>query len=364
MSERLGRLQEAMAQDGLDSLALVPGANLLYVTGLSFFPSERPVVALFPADNTPAIVLPALEAPKVTHATCPLETFPYTDEEGPTQAFHQACVALELADARIGVEALRMRLMEARYLERYAPGCTLVPADETVGRLRLRKGPDELAQMGRAAALVEAALRAALDQVRAGMTERDVAGLLMIELLRAGSEGLPFQPIVVAGPNAASPHATPSDRPIRPGEPIIIDCGASVSGYASDITRTVAIGGLSEEWVAIYRVVEEANGAGRSRVAPGVAAQEVDRAARRVIQAAGYGAHFIHRTGHGLGLEIHEPPYITEGNRELLQPGMTFTVEPGVYLPSRGGVRIEDDVLVTSQGAESLTTFPRDLLLL
>lgn len=362
--QRVSRLQQEAGRKGLDCVALVPGANLFYLSGLSFHLSERPVVALFPVDGPPAIVLPALEEPKLRGAACALKAYPYTDEEGPALAFHQACATLELAEARIGVEGLRMRLMEARYLKRYGPGCQLVPADEVMALLRMRKDAGELARMRRAVAVAEAALRAALSQLQAGMTEREVAGLLMVEILRAGGEGVPFQPIIVAGPNAASPHAVPSDRPIRPGETVVIDCGATVEGYASDITRTVAIGRLPEEMIQVYEVVREANAAGLARAGPGVAAQEVDRAARAVIEAGGYGAYFIHRTGHGLGLEGHEPPYIVEGNQEPLQAGMTFTVEPGIYLPGRGGVRIEDDVVVTSEGAESLTTFPRELTVL
>jgi Xaa-Pro dipeptidase len=358
------RVRQEAGQKGLDCVALVPGANLFYLTGLSFHLSERPVVAFFPVDSPPVIVLPALEAPKLEDAACELRGYPYTDEEGPALSFHQACAALELAEAHVGVEGLRMRLMEARYLERYAPGCHLVPADQVMEELRVCKDAGELARMERGIAVAEAALGTTLRQLRAGMTEREVAGLLTVEILRAGGEGLPFQPIVVAGPNAASPHAAPSDRPIRTGETIIIDCGATVEGYVSDITRTVAIGGLPEEMVRVYEVAQEANAAGRDRAAPGVAAEEVDRAARAVIEAAGFGDRFIHRTGHGLGLEPHESPYIVEGNQEPLRPGMTFTVEPGIYLPGRGGVRVEDDVLVTPEGAECLTTFPRELMIL
>lgn len=362
-SPRLVRLQREMEHKGLDCLALMPGANLFYLTGLSFSLSERPIVAFFPIDAPPVIVLPALEEPKLAQSACELRAYPYTDEEGPPLAFQQACAALELAEARIGVEALRMRVMEARYLERYAPNSHLIPADEVMESLRICKDAAEVAQMRRAVAVVEAALRALLTQMRRGMTEREAAGLLMVEILRGG-EGLPFEPIVVAGPNAASPHAVPSNRPICPGEPIIIDCGAMVGGYVSDITRTVAFGGLPEEMVRVYEVVRRANEAGRARIRPGLAAQEVDRTARAVIREAGYGNFFIHRTGHGLGLEVHEPPYIVEGNRRALKVGMTFTVEPGIYLPGQGGVRIEDDVLVTSEGAETLTTLPRELIIL
>jgi Xaa-Pro dipeptidase len=361
-ARRLDCLIEQVNTHGFDVLALVPGPNLFYLTDLSFHLSERPVVALIPVDRPPAIVLPAFEAVKVERASVELGVFPYTDEEGYTVAFQSACAALHLADCMIGVEALRVRLLEVRLLERYAPGCRLMPAEEVLAEQRLRKDELELEHMRRAIAVTEAALRLTMRQIRAGMTEREVASLLAVEMLRAGGEGMAFSPIVVAGPNAASPHATPTDRPIQPGETLTVDCGATVGGYAADITRTFAIGTLEPDLARIYEVVQAANAAGRVAARPGVRAEEVDRAARAVVEEAGYGEYFIHRTGHGLGLEVHEPPYIVAGNERLLEPGMTFTVEPGIYLPGRGGVRIEDDVLVTPGGAESLTTFPRELI--
>jgi Xaa-Pro dipeptidase len=233
-----------------------------------------------------------------------------------------------------------MRLLEVRLLERHAPGCQLVPAGEVLAEQRMRKGKYELEQMQRAIAVTEAALRTTMRQVRAGMTERQVAALLMVEMLQAGGEAMAFAPIVVAGPNAASPHATPTDRPIQPGETIIVDCGATVGGYAADITRTFALGALQPELARVHEVVQAANAAGRAAAGPGVPAEQVDRAARAVIKEAGYGEYFIHRTGHGLGLETHEPPFIVAGNERPLEPGMTFTVEPGIYLPGQGGVRI------------------------
>jgi Xaa-Pro dipeptidase len=363
-TQRLNRLIEQASAHGFDVLALVPGPDLFYLTGLSFHLSERPIVALFPVDGPPAIVLPALEAVKVAQTAVELEVFPYTDEEGHTPAFQSACASLALAECIIGVEALQMRLLEVRLLERYGPGCRLVPAEDVLAELRMCKDEHELREMRRAVAVTEAALGAAMRQVRVGMTEREVAALLTIETLRAGGEEMAFSPIVVAGPNAASPHAVPSDRPIQPGEPIVVDFGATVGGYAADITRTFAIGALEPELARVYEVVRAANGAGRAVARPGMPAEEVDRAARAVIEAAGYGEYFIHRTGHGLGLETHEPPYIVAGNRRPLEPGMVFTVEPGIYLPGRGGVRIEDDVVVTPGGAKSLTTFPRELAVL
>ena len=159
---------------------------------------------------------------------------------------------------------------------------------------------------------------------------------------------------------AAIGHHTPGDEPIQTGEPIVIDCGAVYGGYAADITRTFSIGELEPEMARIYEIVKAANAAGRAKAGPGVPAGAVDQAARAVIEEAGYGEYFTHRTGHGLGLEVHEPPYIVAGNQRMLEPGMTFTVEPVIYLPGRGGVRIEDDVVVTAEGSESLTSYPRD----
>jgi Xaa-Pro dipeptidase len=317
-------------------------------------------VALFPAYGRAAIVLPALEASKTVGSG--LTPFTYTDEAGPDGACAAALEALGLTqgDAVLGVELLQMRLLEARLLRAHAPGCALRPAKEVLEPLRMRKDVAEIEALRRAIAVTERALEATFRQVRAGMAEREVVALLKLEMLRAG--GAVSFVSVVAGPNAASPHAVAGDYALRRGDPVVVDCGASVAGYNADITRTFTLGGLDAELGRVYEVVRAANAAGRAAVAPGVPAQAVDRAARAVIEEAGYGECFIHRTGHGLGLEVHEPPYIVAGNEQPLAPGMVFTVEPGIYLPGRGGVRIEDDVWVTERGGESLTAFPRGLV--
>jgi Xaa-Pro dipeptidase len=184
---------------------------------------------------------------------------------------------------------------------------------------------------------------------------------LLIEMMHHGATSLPFEPIVLIGPRSALPHGAPGDRSVQPGDLLLFDFGVSVDGYASDITRTFAVGQLDDELRRAYDAVKRANEAGRKAARPGVEIQEVDRAARKVIADAGYGQYFTHRTGHGLGLEDHEPPFACEGDTTILEPGMTFTVEPGVYLPGKGGVRVEDDVVITQDGSESLTTFDREL---
>ncbi|HKJ26076.1 MAG TPA: aminopeptidase P family protein, partial [Anaerolineales bacterium] len=259
-----------------------------------------------------------------------------------------------------GIEDMHHRLLEYRYLQSALPQARIQDAGEVVASLRMYKDESEEAAMQQAVNIAEAALKAALSQAKIGMTEKELASELVLQLLRHGSEGdLPFQPIISTGPNGANPHAFPSDRKLAAGELVVIDFGATFMGYYSDITRTFGIGELSDEQIKVHKTVQEANAAGRAAVRPGAACHDVDKAARDVIDAAGYGDFFIHRTGHGLGMETHEEPYMRAGNPMLLEPGMSFTIEPGIYLPNRFGVRIEDNVVVTADGLTSLTTYPR-----
>ncbi|MGC9400259.1 MAG: M24 family metallopeptidase [Anaerolineae bacterium] len=349
-------LLELARAEELEAVALMPGPNLFYLTGQAFHLSERPILGLFPVDAEPIFIVPALEAGKLKTD----RIFSYTDEAGYEGAFRDACAALDLSDARMGVEALRMRVLESRFLAQYAPGVALVPADRLLARLRMLKEAEEVTAMRRAVDVAQRAFLTWLTELRVGMTEKEAAARLVAALLTRGAEDLAFSPIVAAGPNGALPHATPGERPFERGDWVVVDWGATVGGYRSDITRMVVFGTPTEELRAVHTVVQEANAAARSVVAPGVTVGAVDRAARAHIEAAGYGPAFIHRTGHGLGLEAHEPPYITPGGERELEVGMTFTVEPGVYLEGRAGFRVEDDVLVTEGGVETLTTLMRD----
>jgi Xaa-Pro dipeptidase len=252
--------------------------------------------------------------------------------------------------------------LELRLLESAAPEAVFASAQAVLARLRMQKDAGEIDNMRRAVQAAQRALQAVLPLARAGMTERELASELTMQLLRSGSDSeLPFPPIVSSGPNSANPHASPSDRKLTPGDLLVIDWGAAVGGYFADLTRTLRVGEVDAEYLRIAEIVLQANQAGREAVRPGIAAGMVDRAARAVIEAAGYGVYFTHRTGHGLGMEAHEDPYLFGENTLLLQPGMTFTVEPGIYLPGRGGVRIEDNIAVTAQGAETLSDLPRQL---
>jgi Xaa-Pro dipeptidase len=362
-SERMQHLTEQVLAQGVDGIALMPGPNMLYLSGMHMFLSERPVVLFVPADDDPAIIVPLLEADKARAAGIPEERiFMWTDDEGYTGAFQRACAHLELSDYLLGVEALRMRVLELELLHRYAPGLRTAHAEPIMGALRLIKDATELTAIYKAIAVSEEAMEALIPRIQVGQTEKQIAAMLVQELIGAGGEGVPFGPIVSAGPNGAIPHAVPTDRPIQRGDLVVIDWATEVDDYPSDITRTFAVGEIEPEFERIYGLVKQANAEGKAAIRPGATGRDVDRAARGVIAAAGYGEYFIHRTGHGLGLEIHEPPDMLEGNTTPLEVGNVFTVEPGIYLPGRGGVRIEDDVVVTPGGHRSLTTMSRELI--
>jgi Xaa-Pro dipeptidase len=358
---RIAKLARLAAHADLAGVAIMPGANLRYFTGLSFHLSERPTVALFPCVGQPALILPAFEASQTARSPLDWHTFTYVDGQEPIEAFRAASEALDLSGARIGVEALKMRVRELRLLQAAAPGAVCEDADGLIASLRMIKDQTEIAAMRRAIQITEQALDEVCGVIRAGLTERQVANELLIALMRRGAESIAFEPLIQSGPNAALPHLTSTERVIRSGEGLLLDFGITVAGYTSDITRTLAVGETSAEFKRIYDVVKQANAAGRAAARPGATGQDIDRATRQVIVDAGYGPYFIHRTGHGLGLEGHEPPYIVEGNAAPLVTGNTFTVEPGIYLPGHGGVRIEDDMLMTDTGAESLTTYDREL---
>ena len=362
--QRIAQLLRLAAQAKLNAVAIMPGPNMQYFGGLHFHLSERPTLAIFPVAGEPVLICPAFEATKTQRSPIAWQLFTYLDGQDPLEAFQAAGHALQLDQARLGLEAYRMRVLELRLLEKAAEALTCEPADALVAQLRAIKDRDEIAALRRAVQIAEWALDDVIDVVRAGMTERQIANNLAQALLQRSAESLAFEPLVQSGPNTALPHATAGERAVKAGEALLLDFGVAVDGYNSDITRTFVVGQAAAEIKAIYELVKQANAAGRAAARPGVSGQEVDRAARKVIAGAGYGQYFTHRAGHGLGLEGHEPPYIVEGNAVPLEAGNTFTIEPGLYVPGLGGVRIEDDVLITENGAESLTTYDRELRVL
>src|SRR4030042_6496247 len=349
---RQAKLQAILQSMGLNSLILNAGPSLTYLTGLHFHLSERPVLVFFIPDRIPMIVLPELEQEKLKNLPFMIESFPYgEDPQQWRNIFKHAVQTANLRGKRNGVEPRQIRLLEFQLLLNDASIADFIPADDCVAKLRMYKEESELISMRQATKIAEQALIATLPYVRIGVSERELAAELTLQLFRAGCDPqLAFSPIVSSGPTSANPHTTPSGRKLTPGDLLVIDWGASYEGYLSDITRTFGIGKIKSEFEQISKEVLEANSAGRKSAKPGISAHHVDKAARAVIESAGYGKFFTHRTGHGLGMEGHEEPYIRADNTMLLEPGMTFTIEPGIYLPGRNGVRIEEDVVITDTG--------------
>jgi Xaa-Pro dipeptidase len=362
---RQTKLATVMKSSGMEMLILNAGPSLLYLTGLNFHLSERPVLLVFAPPEVPIIILPELEAGKVQVLQYPIQTFTYGEDPHSwpviiKQALHKLLSSEKLP---AGIEPRRMRALELGLLKEALDARTTTSAEELLATLRMHKDTGELAAMQKATAVAQAALMATLPSIRIGMSEKELAAELVLQILRNGSDPeLPFMPIVSAGPNSANPHAVPTQRPLQSGDLLVIDWGASCDGYFSDLTRTFAVGEVETELQTIAEIVHQANSSAQAACRPGVSCGAVDEAARHVIERAGYGQFFTHRTGHGLGMESHEEPYMRAGNPMALAPGMTFTIEPGIYLPGRNGVRIEDNMAITIDGAQCLSDLPRQLL--
>jgi Xaa-Pro aminopeptidase len=282
----------------------------------------------------------------------------------PTQAAQQEVLTGVVAGrARLGLEADGVTWAQQRTFLEWFPGTELVPTERLVEALRAVKEPGEVARIRAACTIADDALTEVLPTLHDGPTEREFALALEWAMRSRGALRTSFETIVAAGPNGSKPHSRPTDRTIGAGELIVIDFGCVVDGYCSDMTRTVSVGDPGVEAQRVWDVVAESQRAGRAAVRAGVSCAAVDRASREVIEGAGWGEAFAHGTGHGVGLEIHEAPRVSATADATLETGHVVTVEPGVYLPGVGGVRIEDTVVVTPDGAEALTQFPKSLVI-
>jgi D-alanyl-D-alanine dipeptidase len=353
---RLARAAASAGEAGLAGLLVTPGPDLGYLTGYTPLPLERLTLLVLAPERAPVLLVPALERPEALDSPAGerMEVVAWTDGEDPYAA---AARLLGPGTFAIGDQTWATHVLG---LQATVRGLALVPSSAALPLLRAVKDEEELRCLAKAARGADAAYREITASTFEGRREADVAAELGERLRDHGHETVDFT-IVGSGPNSASPHHDPGERTIRPGDLVVLDFGGHASGYCSDITRTVVVGEPAVDQLEVHAVVAAAQQAGFDVVGPGVPAGDVDRAARRVIEEAGFGASFPHRTGHGIGIEVHEPPYIVEGSAMALEPGMTFSVEPGVYLAGRFGVRIEDIVAVTSDGGIRLNRAPRDL---
>lgn len=350
-----------MERGGVDALLLGPSADLRYLTGYDAPLLERLTMLVLPREGDPVLVVPVLERPRAEESgagdVSSIMTWGETDD--PYAAVRSA-VGDHAGTLAVGDRMWATFLLA---LEEAFPKASFTRASGVMRALRMCKDAAELDALRRAGAAADRVATAVAGEKITGKTERAVARWISEALVEFGCEHAAFA-IVASGPNAASPHHKPGDRVIQPGDALVCDFGGTVEGYSSDITRTFSVGEPRDGFGDAYGVLARAQEAAVRAVAPGVVASSVDAAARSVIADAGYGEAFIHRTGHGIGLEVHEDPYLVAGNTEPLAPGMTFSVEPGIYLPGRFGMRIEDIVAVTDDGVERLNQASRELVIL
>ena len=358
---RLDSARRAMRDADIGALLVGPSADLRYLVGYHALPLERLTLLVVPADGEPLLVVPELEAPRAVDSgaaeLAPLAPWAETDDPIALVAGH--LTATGATDGRLAVQDRLWSSFTLR-LQAALPDASWVPGSTVMRELRMVKSPAEVQALREAGAAIDAVHARVPPLLRSGRTEAEV-GRDIAELILEDHDEINFI-IVASGPNGASPHHETGDRVLSPGDAVVVDIGGTRAGYCSDMTRDYVIESLPYGYAALHRVLEAAQEAAVRAVRPGVTAASVDAAAREVIAAAGYGERFVHRTGHGIGIEEHEEPWIVAGNHEPLVPGMAFSVEPGIYVPDRYGARIEDIVVVTDDGVEQLNLRPREVV--
>ncbi|HIH96332.1 MAG TPA: aminopeptidase P family protein [Thermoplasmata archaeon] len=354
--ERTEKAQELMQKRQIQTLILFPGTNMYYLTGFLEEPMERPLFAVFDVKRDPFFIAPDLYEEQIKESTWIRDIRTWQETENPYALFER--------DQEKGMIAIddKMWSVFSENLRRILKDCELVGASSILRQLRMMKSDEEIHALKKAGEIADASLEAILDEITQGRTELELAALLEYEMKKRGGSRPSFESIVGSGPNGAMPHKRATSKRLENEESVVFDFGCVYKGYCSDMTRTVFIGDPTEEMRKVYSVVVEAQEHAFREVKANSKAKDIDLAARSYIEAKGYGKHFIHRTGHGIGLDVHEEPYITKENDQVLQRGMTFSIEPGVYLPGKFGVRIEDIVAVTDSGAISLNKFTKELL--
>ncbi|MEX2355455.1 MAG: Xaa-Pro peptidase family protein [Thermaerobacterales bacterium] len=358
LQNRWALAQAEMRQKSYDALILAPSSDLVYLADYAHHPSERPTLMVMPQRGLPALILPAFEVPKLSADLGEqVQVMPWGETDNP---YNLALSFLGTGPGRAAIGDQMWALFVIN-LQRHLKGWDFGLGSDILSPLRMVKDSNEIEHLRQAQHLAGQALAKVLEAPFAGRSERQVADVLF-----QARQSLGLNPehvgSVASGPNGSSPHHSAGDRIIAEGDTVIIDFGGDIAGYQADLTRTVQVGRAGPEVVKAYQIVKDAQEAAVQSIRPGVTCESVDSVAREIIAAAGYGSYFIHRTGHGIGLDEHEDPYLVQGNSLPLEPGMTITVEPGIYIPGRFGIRIEDVVAVTDRGHDRLTQVNHDLV--
>ncbi|WP_124727878.1 M24 family metallopeptidase [Staphylospora marina] len=364
MNKRLEKVAAWLRERQIDAAFIHSPQNVYYLTGFSCHPHERLFGLFVFPQAEPFLVLPLLEEERAREAGWTGDIVACDDAENPWVRVRERLHHRGLKQAaNLAVEKVSLPVVRAEQLLRLLPGAELVSADEWLTGLRLIKDERELDRMREAARLADIAVQTGIDSLAEGVSELEVLARIELEMKKRGVRDMAFSTMVLFGENTAHPHSVPGTRRLKKGDLVLFDLGVMLDGYCSDITRTVAFGEPNREQRLIYETVLKAQTKAVEACRPGTRLGDLDRMARDIIREAGFGKYFTHRLGHGLGIDVHEPPSIHGENDDLLKPGMVFTVEPGIYVPGVGGVRIEDDVCVTENEPEVLTGFPKELLI-
>lgn len=358
MNDRLKELLSYMEIHNLNIILISHPKHIYYLTGFFTEPHERFLGLVLLRESDPFLLVPLLDLGKAMESSSIQSIYPVQDDQNPYEILEKL---IPSGLSRMGLEEETTPVTRYRTLLQATGASETVDINGKLQEMRMIKTAKEVAAIKNSIRTMEEALRLCLKQIRIGMTEMDIVAELEYQMKKLGADEPSFATTVLFGEHAANPHGIPGKSRISEGELLLIDAGVFVDGYASDLTRTFAVGEIDGSLKKIYETVRLANLAAIQAVAPHVPFRNIDLAAWDLIQQQGFGRYFITRVGHGFGLEIHEYPSIHRGNIDLAKAGMVFTIEPGIYMPQKGGVRIEDNVLVTDNGAEVLTSFPKEL---
>lgn len=363
IQQRHSVLKKWMIENKIDGLMCQSRPNVFYLTGFDADPHERLVaILLFPEDD-PLMVCPGMEVNQVQSIFTKGEIFGYSDTEDPWEKIQHACKNKELSLHKLTIER-GIPWERVKKLQAIFPEIQLIEVDDVLLSQRLIKEEEEISYIKEAAKLADYGVEVGIKALKEGITEMEVLAIIEYELKQQGIREMAFTTMVLFGEKAGDPHGSPGDRQLKKGDAVLFDLGVVWKGYCSDITRTVFFDHVKDEDKKVYETVLQAQEKSLQACKPGNKIGNLDVAARKIISDQGYGDYFPHRIGHGLGIEVHEFPSLNETNDSTLKPGMVFTIEPGIYIPNQLGVRIEDDVLITSTGYEILTSFPKELTII
>lgn len=360
---KLKQLQNHLKENGWDAAFITTPDNVFYFSGFKSEPHERLLGVMVFKDAEPFLICPKMEMPDAVAAGWTFDVVGHEDTENAWDVVAKNVAARNVAFDTLAIEKSHLTVERLEAIQERYEQLKFAGIDEKINALRISKDEVELEKLRKAAQLADYAIQVGCDAIAEGVTEMEILNTIE-SAIKAKGYAMSFETMVLAGEKAASPHGTPGNRKIKKGDLILFDLGVIYEGYCSDITRTVAFGQPNDEQIEIYNAVRRANEAAIEAVKPGVRAMDLDKIARDVITDAGYGQYFTHRLGHGLGISVHEFPSINGANEFVLNEGTVFTIEPGIYKTDIAGVRIEDDVVVTNDGVEVLTSFTKELVIL